>query len=95
MKAWRRIVGFIAVRAWLAFLLMGLFFFLFGATSLNVIGLLKANIVLVLDYGVMALADGAAVQLAELLFYGYLSAAFFLLFKACEKLLVDRLVQHD
>ena len=92
---WRRIVGAVAVRSWLAFLLMGLFFFLFGVTSLNLVGIFRANITLILDYGVMALFDGALAQLVELLFYGYLSIAFFALFKICEKLLVERLTEHE
>jgi hypothetical protein len=95
MKAWRRCVGGVAQRPWAAFLLMGLFFFLFGVTSLNLVRLFRANIELILDYGMMALADGAAVQLVELLFYGYVSAAFFVAFKVCEKLLVDRLSQYS
>jgi hypothetical protein len=94
MNAWRRLVGGVARRPWLAFLLMGLFFFLFGVTSLNLVHLFKANIELILDYGWMALADGAAVQLAQLLGFGYLSAALFVGFKVCEKLLVDQLSQH-
>jgi hypothetical protein len=95
MRPWRRLIGFVALRPWLAFLLMGLSFFLFAVTSINLVGLFKANIELILDHGLMAIADGAAIQLLELLFYGYLSGAFFVLFKTCEKLLVDRLIQHD
>ncbi len=92
--AWRRLIAGVAQRAWMAFLLMGLFFFLFGMTSLNLVYLVRANLGLILEHGLVALADGAALQLAELLFYGYVSAAFFVAFKVCEKLLVDRLTQH-
>ena len=36
-------------------------------------------------------ADGALLQLAELIGYGYLSLLFYVLFKACEHVLVTRL----
>lgn len=75
------------------FVLMGLSFFLFGAFSLNLIYLLKTNVELFLDYGTMVIEDGALQQLLELLGYGYLSLAFYLLFKACEHILVMRLTE--
>jgi len=95
MHAWRRWIGGVARRPWLAFLLMGGFFALFGFTSLNLIFVLRANIELILHHGWLALESGAAWQFLELMCYGYLSAAFFVGFKVCEKLLVDVLAQHD
>jgi hypothetical protein len=95
MNGWRRIVGQVAERPWLAFVLMGAFFFLFGVVSLNLVYLFKANIELILDHGWMALGDGAAVQFVELVGYGYLSALLFTGFKVCEKLLVERLTQQE
>lgn len=79
----------------LTFILMGLAFFLFGVFSLNLIYLLKSNIELFLDYGTMALVDGALRQFVELIGYGYLSLGSYLLFKACEKILVERLVASE
>jgi ribose 1,5-bisphosphokinase PhnN len=76
----------------ITFFLMGCAFFLFGIFSLNLIYLLKSNIELFLQYGAMVIADGALRQLAELIGYGYLSLAFYVLFKACERILVERLV---
>ena len=76
---------------WLTFLLMGLFFLLFGAMTVNIFVMLKANIDLYLDYGTMVIADGALVQLAQLIGYGYLSMLFYVLFKACEHVLVTHL----
>lgn len=70
---------------------MGVFFALFGFLSLNLIVVLKANITLFIEHGVMVLEDGAGQQLIELVFYGYLSLVFYLLFKSCEKNLVERL----
>lgn len=73
------------------FLLMGVFFFLFGVTSLNLFVLLKANINLYIEHGTMVIADGALRQLVELLSYGYLSLLFYALFKVCENILINRL----
>lgn len=95
MAVLRRFVGRIAQRPLLVFLLQGLFFVLFGVSSLNLVYLFKANIELVLQHGWLALVSGAAWQFAELVLLGYLSAAFFVAFKVCEKLLVDRLADHD
>jgi hypothetical protein len=77
----------------LTFILMGLSFLLFGFYSVNLFVLLKANVELILEYGMMAMADGAAQQLAELLFAAYLSMLFFLAFKVCERVLVSRLTR--
>lgn len=71
-------------RIWLSFVVLGLSFFAFGAGSLNLFFLLRANTVLVVDHGWMALMDGGARQLAELLITGYLSMAAYVVFKACE-----------
>jgi hypothetical protein len=84
MKAAWAPLRWILARRWRAFLAMGLSFFVFGACSLNLFFLFKANAALLLDYGWMALADGGAAQLLELVAY--------LLFKACEYSLVHSLV---
>ena len=86
-----RLIDFLWNHRWLTFLLMGLFFLLFGAMTVNIFVLLKANIDLFLDYGTMVIADGALLQLAELIGYGYLSMLFYVLFKACEHILVAHL----
>ena len=78
---------------WLAFVVMGLSFSIFGILSLNLIYLLKSNVELFLDHGTMVIEDGALEQLLELIGYGYLSLAFFLLFKVCEHTLVIRLTE--
>ena len=71
-------------RMWLSFIVMGLAFFIFGASTLNLFFLLRANTALFYDNGWMALADGGAQQLAELLVTGYLSMAAYVVFKTCE-----------
>ncbi|MCP5159309.1 MAG: hypothetical protein H6975_07775 [Gammaproteobacteria bacterium] len=87
----KTLIKFLFQHWWLTFLLMGLFFFLFGVTSLNLFVLLKANIDLYIEHGAMVIADGALRQLIELLSYGYLSLLFYTLFKVCENVLVNRL----
>ena len=65
----------------------------FGLSSYNIFFLLKANITLVVDYGMMALIDGAFRELIILLLYGIVSMAAYVLLKACEKVLVERLLK--
>ncbi len=78
-------------RPWLTFFLMGVSFLLFGVMTVNIFVLLKANLDLYVNYGTMVLADGALLQLAELIGFGYLSMLFYVLFKACEHVLVRHL----
>jgi hypothetical protein len=70
-------------------ILMGVFALSFGLTSLNLFMVLHANLELIAAHGIMALRDGALAQLAELIGYGYLSVISFVLFKACEKVLIE------
>jgi hypothetical protein len=78
-------------RSWLTFLLTGVSFLLFGVMTVNIFVLLKANLDLYLTYGRMVIADGALLQLVELIGFGYLSMLFYVLFKACEHVLVRHL----
>jgi hypothetical protein len=71
-------------RRWLTFIVLGLSFAAFGAGTLNLFVVFKANIALLLEHGWMAAMDGGAQQLAELLISGYASMAAYLVFKACE-----------
>jgi len=89
-RAW---LDFLYRHSWLTFVLMGAFFLLFGFTSVNLFVLLKANIELFLQYGLMVIDDGALVQLVDLIGSAYLSVLFFLLFKVCERVLVERLTE--
>jgi hypothetical protein len=84
-------IQFLFRRPRLTFALMGAFFLLFGVTSVNLFVLLKANLDLFLEYGLMVIADGALEQLVDLLGSAYLSMVFWLLFKICERILVERL----
>jgi len=77
----------------LTFLIMMMAALVFGLTSYNIFFLLKENIALVVEYGVMALFDGALEELARLFVYGVISLAAYLLLKACEKILVEKITQ--
>jgi len=79
---------------WVAFLLMGASFLITGLITLNLIYLFHANIEFVIANGIMGLRDGGLQQLGELLISGYLGMAFYVLFKACEKVVVDRVLER-
>ncbi|MGC0154556.1 hypothetical protein ACPRNU_19035 [Chromobacterium vaccinii] len=96
--------GSVARRGWMAwlhghplaaFLLLGLSFLLFGASTVNLALLLQLNLKLWLDVGWQAAMDGALRQLGELLLSGYAAMAAYIVFKCCEKALVERLTRRD
>jgi len=74
----------VLVRPWLTFVVMGLAFFCFGMVSLNLLHLLRANAELILQNGVMALADGGGLQLVELIANGYVAMLAYVVLKTCE-----------
>ncbi len=80
---------------WLALLIMGASFVLFGIASLNLVGVLQANLRFLAEHGLDAVREGALAQLAELAVYGYAAAAFYVVFKVCEKALVLRATHCD
>ena len=87
----RHWIGFLYRHPKLTFLLMGGFFLLFGFTSVNLFVVLKANIELFLEYGPMVIEDGAQQQLVEIIGSSYLSIVFYVFFKVCERVLIERL----
>ena len=87
----RRWVEFLYWHPKVTFLLMGAFFLMFGFTSVNLFVVLKANIELFLEYGAMVIEDGALQQLFEIIGACYLSIVFYVLFKTCERILIERL----
>ena len=87
----RRWLDFLYAHPLLTFVLMVAFFVFFGVTSVNLFVLLKMNIDLFLQYGLMVIADGALEQLLDLLISAILSILFYLVFKVCERVLVERL----
>ena len=93
MKRWfHRLV---LSRRWATFVVLGLSFVAFGAGSLNLFFVFKANINLLLEHGWMAVVDGGGQQLLELLITGYASMAAYVVFKACEYRLVHWLTDKS
>jgi hypothetical protein len=80
--------------AWRTFLLMGVFGGLFAVTSYNLLMLFSANFHFIATYGWMAVADGGVLQLVELIVSGYLSMAFYILFKGCLYGLLGHFMKH-
>ncbi len=78
-------------RGWLSFVVLCLSFAIFGAGTLNLFNMLSQNVALIAAHGWMALMDGAAQQLLELLITLAFSMGAYIVFKACEHRLVDRL----
>lgn len=75
----------------LTFALMGAFFLLFGVLSVNLFFLLRANINLFVDHGLIVIDDGALDQLRELLGQAYLWIMFLVFFAVSERILIKRL----
>ncbi len=76
--------------AWLTFIAMGVATAGFALCSFNLFELFRANIRLLATYGAMAAFDGGVVQFLELVGWGYLALAFYVVFKGC----VDGLLQR-
>jgi hypothetical protein len=64
---------------------------IFGAMTVNIFRLFAANWNFIVTYGLIALREGALIQMLELVLTGIFAMIFFLLFKFCEKILIDRL----
>jgi hypothetical protein len=87
-RAFRRVV---LARRWLTFVVLCMSFALFGGGTVNLFNMFRLNLELIAEHGLMALADGAAQQLVELLLTLALSMAGYIVFKACEHRLVHGL----
>jgi hypothetical protein len=85
-----RLYVFLYRRWWLAFVLLGLSFVLFGVSTLNLLYVFQAAWEFLVVHGWDAVREGVVMQLIELVLSGYVAAAFYVLFKICEKVLVDR-----
>ena len=86
-----RLYAFLSKRWWLTFILLGVSYVLFGLASLDLLHSLGANLEFLGMHGVDAVREGGLMQLVGLIFMGYLAASFYVLFKLCEKVLVERL----
>ena len=81
----------VLTRRWLTFVTMCVSFAAFGASTVNLFNMFRANVRLIADYGFMALADGAARQFVELLLTLVAGMVAYIIFKACEYRLVHLL----
>jgi hypothetical protein len=90
----REAIAFLFRHPWLTYLLMGACFLSFGVTSVNLFVLLMANVNLFVEYGSMAIADGALRQLAELVGLACLSGMFYVVFAVCDRTLLRRLTEQ-
>jgi len=61
----------------------------FGAMTLNIFRLVAANWKFITTYGLMALHEGALQQALEIILTGMLSMMVYLVFKFCERILLD------
>jgi hypothetical protein len=89
--AYSRLYLFLLRRWWAAFILLGLSFVLGGLLTLNLLYTLSANFEFLRMYGVEAVREGGLKQFIEIVVTGYIAAACYVVFKVCEKALVERL----
>ena len=61
----------------------------FGAMTLNIFRLVAANWKFITTYGLMALHEGGLQQAVEIILTGMLSMMVYLIFKFCERVLID------
>ena len=87
-----RLYAFLLRRWWLAFVLLGVSFAIGGLLTLNLLYTLSANFEFLRMYGVDAVREGGLRQLVEMIAMGYIAAACYVVFKVCEKVLVERLL---
>ena len=86
-----RLYTFLFRRWWLTFLLMGVSFVAFGLVTLDLLHTLGANFAFLSMHGADAVREGGLLQLLQVVVSGYFAAACYVVFKLCEKILVERL----
>ena len=70
-------------------------FLAFGALTLNLVFLLRANLALLAEHGWQAAMDGGAAQLAEIVASAVAGLAAWIVFKTCEHRLVQWMTQEE
>jgi hypothetical protein len=90
-----RLYAYFVRRWWLAWAVMGASFVLFGLLTLNLLQTFNANLNFLSEHGLDAVREGGLRQLIELVVTGYLAVACYVVFKFCEKVLVDRLASRS
>jgi hypothetical protein len=69
--------------AWLTFLAMGAATGGVALCTYDLFSIFRANFTLLTTYGAMAVFDGGLLQLVEIILWGYLGVACYLVFKGC------------
>jgi hypothetical protein len=86
-------VSVLMQRYWpLTYVLMVLSFLIFGAASVNLAQTFLLNVRLIHEHGWLVLMEGALHQLFELLLTAGFSVSFYLLFKACEAVMLQKIL---
>jgi hypothetical protein len=88
-KMRKKIIHFLVGSPVIILLLMTLSFLGFGYFSVNLFLVFKANISFINEFGVMAIQEGAAQQLGQLVLNAFVSVLFYAIWKIGERLLVD------
>lgn len=81
-------------KPWITFVWMFSSGLVFGLGSYNIFSMFKSSLVMVVDDGAMAIGPTLG-HLFTLILYGIISLFAYVIFKACEKSLVDRLLSKD
>ncbi len=89
--AYSRLYSFLSRRWWITFILLGVSFVLGGLVTLDLLHVLSANVSFLTMFGLDALREGGLRQLIGIIVSGYFAAACYVVFKLCEKILVERL----
>ena len=74
-------------------LIMCISVFVFTASSYNLFVMLSENFRFLAEHGAMAIMHGGLLQLVQLLGYCLISATAYIIFRACEHVLIDWLLE--
>jgi hypothetical protein len=85
----------VLARRGVCFAVMVASFLAFGAGTLNLFFILRANLGLLAEHGWQAVMDGGLLQLADIVFSGCASMVAYIVFKACEHRLVQWLAAKE
>jgi hypothetical protein len=80
---------------WLTFVVMGMAMGGVALFTFDLFTIFRANFNLLTSYGAMALLDGGLLQLVELVCWGYLGVACYIVFKGCVDGLLARIPRRQ
>lgn len=85
----KKLMSFLVRSPVIVLALMTFSFLGFGYFSVNLFLVFKANVAFINEYGAMAIQEGAAQQLGQLVLSAFVSVLFYAVWKVGERLLVD------